>query len=455
MEFAELRDKLLTVADDSIKYAKSLALSSAEAYIYSKSILNISENNGMYESRTGVVQGIGIRAAIGNKVGFASCTGFTPASMKTCVNNAFKIAQKTPENPHFPGFVSANERGIEGKLDPEIIRLTPEDLINQIQKIHNSVDSKDERIKGFSVEAESEWGGYVIATTEGCLQSSLMNAHSGGADVVVAENGLRKTHYDYLVGRTIQDLTPTGANAINKGLNSLNVQNLGGSFTLPMILHPRTAASIFGTVLGRVFNGELFVENRSPIKDKLDSSIASKLLTVIDDGQNPESHRTCAIDAEGTRVTQTSLIEDGVFKSYLFDRKNANAAERMSTSNARRDGTVPFETIPFIAPHKFAITPRSKNLEQIIGTFDKAVYLEGSPHGLHTINTLNGDFSLTSNNAFLVENGSIKTPLNNISISGNFFTVLNDIIAIGADIIPGLGNMDSPTVVVDNINFSG
>jgi PmbA protein len=65
-----------------------------------------------------------------------------------------------------------------------------------------------------------------------------------------------------------------------------------------------------------------------------------------------------------------------------------------------------------------------------------------------------GDFSLISNNAFLIENGEIQHPLENISFSGNFVKALKNITMVGSDIVRTGMYMDAPTIVVDDISFS-
>lgn len=57
MELNEIREKILNIADTTIKYARDLNIPSAEAFVYNSLETSLSENKGKVDSRDGVVQG--------------------------------------------------------------------------------------------------------------------------------------------------------------------------------------------------------------------------------------------------------------------------------------------------------------------------------------------------------------------------------------------------------------
>lgn len=455
MEISELREQLLNVGDQVIKYSRDLNVESAEAFILIRSIIQILENKGKVESRTGIVEGVGIRTAIGKKVGFASCTGFSKDTLKKCIQDSYEIAMKSPDMEKFPGFVSTNENSQEGILDEDILNLTPVDMSNHIKTALKQVDFTDDRIKGLEFRGKVEWGGFSVATTEGCNSASLKTAYFTTCIATVADQNDRKINHDVIFGREIQDSTEIAKKTVERAFRSLGSQSFGKTETLPLILHPRAASAIFGAALPQMVNGDLYVEQRSPLKDKIGEVIASTNFSVVDDGQIPNSLGTKAIDHEGTPVSERKLFTDGKFEGYLFDKKFGKASTFGTTGNAYRGSNLPFENSPMIAPHKLIIQPVAKNLDEIISGYDKAIYLESDPQGLHTMNILSGDFNVTSNDCYLVENGEIKTPLKNMSISGNFYNVLKGIEKIGSDLTPASNFLDSPSIVLKDISFSG
>ena len=78
--------------------------------------------------------------------------------------------------------------------------------------------------------------------------------------------------------------------------------------------------------------------------------------------------------------------------------------------------------------------------------------------GLHSgANTVSGDFSLAAK-GYYIKNGRIERPVNQITIAGNFYSVLKDIEAIGEDLIfaiPDITYIGSPSLKIKNIAVSG
>ena len=89
MVLENIRSELLEVADQVLKYAKDLKIPSAEAYIIKNSLTEIKYSKGKTECRDGMVQGVGIRVAVGKQLGFATCAGFAPESLKFSLENFF------------------------------------------------------------------------------------------------------------------------------------------------------------------------------------------------------------------------------------------------------------------------------------------------------------------------------------------------------------------------------
>jgi PmbA protein len=455
MEIENIRSEILEVADQILKYTKELDVPTAEAYIIKKSLTEIKYSKGKTECRDGMVQGVGIRVAIGKQVGFATCAGFAAESLKSSIANALKIAQNNPEDPRFSGFVSESKSGKEGVLDSEIVQLDTETLISQMADLVKECDIDDQRLVGADLEVGTEWGGYAVATTEGCLASSMHTAHYGTAYAVAMGQGERSTAFGFKVGRKLQDLTGIGTNSIEKAFKHLGSSALDGSVKIPTIWEPLSASMLLSTTFTAGLHGGMVVEKRNPLMDKLNEQIASKDFQLYDDGTNPEKISCETVDAEGTTRRKTEIIKDGVLKNFLFDNFYGPVFGTGSTGNAHRQEPTEYENLPNIQPNKLVIQPGKKNLEEIISGFDEAIYIEGFPMGMGHSNMITGDFSVTATNAYLVKKGEIVHPLKPVSIAGNFFKSLMDLEHIGSDIIDLPFPLESSTLAINNHTTSG
>ena len=67
------------------------------------------------------------------------------------------------------------------------------------------------------------------------------------------------------------------------------------------------------------------------------ASVASPLITVLDDGTMPAKRGSYAYDDEGTPCPKNVLIENGVLKGYMVDKISAMKFDLMATGNGRRE----------------------------------------------------------------------------------------------------------------------
>ena len=64
--------------------------------------------------------------------------------------------------------------------------------------------------------------------------------------------------------------------------------------------------------------------------------VASKGVTVMDDGTIPDRRGSINFDDEGSPSKRNILIEDGVLVNYMQDRQNGRLMGTHSTGNGRR-----------------------------------------------------------------------------------------------------------------------
>ena len=436
MSLEDLRNRILSITDQTLKYAKDLSIPSIEVFVVEQSLTSLTDHQGKVDSRDGIVQGLGIRVAEGKKIGFSSCTGFEKETVKSALKQAYDIAKVSPENPMFNGFVTETKPAKEGKLDPDILEITSKDLIENCNKMNKEVDLTDKRIISGSFGSSVNYSCYAVGTSEGCLASSLTTTFGATSYFVVMEAGDRKTAIDFIQSRKVEPVEGIAPKALNKAFRALGSKDFSGSEILPTVWEPREAAAFLGFAFFNTFSGSAYVEKSNPWMEKLNEKVASKELTVIDDGQKLDTQECQSIDAEGITRQTTTVIENGILKTFLFDKMFGEVAGFASTGNAQRGGPfggTPYENTPSVGLNYALIKQGTKNLDEQIAEIDKGILITGTPIGLFTANPVTGDFSVTCNDTFLILNGEKSHPLKSISIAGNYFKTLNNIRFIGND----------------------
>src|SRR5690606_21544448 len=103
------------------------------------------------------------------------------------------------------------------------------------------------------------------------------------------------------------------------------------------------------------------------------------------------------------------------------------------------------------------IVPGDLPLENLIQQAEGGVFIT-MVAGLHSgLDTVSGDFSVQAQ-GYTIKDGLKDKPVNGITISGNFFDMLNKIIGLGNDLnfgLPGDGHFGSPSILISEASISG
>ena len=211
-----------------------------------------------------------------------------------------------------------------------------------------------------------------------------------------------------------------------------------------------------------------FHSTGSNVKKKINNwlpekKIASKEVSIVDDGLYPYGLQTSPFDDEGNPQQQVELVKNGVFKNFLYDQMYAKQFNADPTGNAIRQRNTLFSV-----DDRYAMRPveQTTNLHFLPGkkSFDKL--LEETKKGIiiYKFSWLNpneqsGNFASEIRNAAYIENGEIATPIKGGIISGNVFDLLQNVSGISnkCEIVSGSTSFSGvmPFVRFDNVQVAG
>lgn len=464
MEFDNLNDELLSAADTGLKYAKSLDSSSEfEIYVFFRNQMTAKIQQGIVSAKDGAVAGTAVRAAKGKRVGFAVASGVEADRIKRAAREALSIiGNVNVEDDRFEGFAQPKGTGKEGHLADDILELGTDNLIKACERIVEDARSVDERAKVVSAEAEAQWGGYAIANTEGVsyVTRGGYNSCDGSVYAIQGEERRGSFHYD-LSRERLFDVQGVGETAAKNAVDLLGAKKLDLTAKMPTIWTPIPAGLYIMSSLAESAVGRPVVDGVSPLCDRIGDTIASKDLTVIDDGQAPEKIATQAIDAEGLPQRRNPIVEKGVLKNFLFDSYFGRAFDLESTGNCSRgEGAfatpTPYEERPTASAKWLEVSPGKKSVEEIVSSIDgKAILIRDFPLGILHSSVATGEFSCVAGSAYLVENRELKGPVEPVSIAGNYYDGFKNLIEIGKDQTVNPYGINTPTLVFDGFSVVG
>lgn len=253
-----------------------------------------------------------------------------------------------------------------------------------------------------------------------------------------------------LASRNLADLDTNliSKEAAQRSLSLLPAKTLA-SGKYSVLIDKEVATDLFGLITN-YFSAKAVDENKSILKNKLGTPIASDRLTIIDDPTQQKGFGYHPFDAEGELTRKTTLVEKGNLKNYLTNLEYAKKMNLPHTASAARSTTSDMQ----ISCSNFIVEKGSHSLDELLKSSEKVIYLT-ELSGFHSgFNEATGDFSLPGQ-GFLYVNGELQHPVDQFVVSGNILTLLNDIVDLGNEYNPPGSSIMTPDLLVKELYFAG
>ena len=198
---------------------------------------------------------------------------------------------------------------------------------------------------------------------------------------------------------------------------------------MPVVLGAGWPGVMLHEAVGHGLEGDFNRKGTSIFSGRVGEQVASKGVTVVDDGTMMDRRGSLTIDDEGTRSQRNILIEDGILKGYMQDRQNARLMGVNPTGNGRRQS---YAHLPM---------PRMTNTFLENGDYDAQEIISSTKKGLYAVNFGGGQVDITSgkfvfsaSEAYLIEDGKIGAPVKGATLIGNGPDAMSKIEMLGNDL---------------------
>jgi PmbA protein len=413
----------LEAASRAVKMALRQGASEAEAYIlrarsYSVAVLA----NKLRDLQSGQDAGIGIRVAIGKRVGFAYATGLTEKSISAAVEAAVKQARVSPEDPHWPGMAhpSSSYPSPAQTYSSDLDSIEPRRLVEEAKSMIDAIS----HIEGAILSR----GAVSTATVERAVANSNgVELHEVGthaavvASVVIKRGGTTTPAiFEFSSDRIrIPSAEDAARRASDKALLCTKRYDIERAGRYTVVLAPGPFSELLSATVLYSLRGDTVVRGRSYFRDKVGETMLSEKLTIVDDALMPGGDRTGKFDGEGVAVGTKKLIERGRVLGFVFDTYWGSRAGKHSTGNAQR-GSYSDPVLPGYT--NVVVEPGGTRLEEMLD--EKMVVVLYRVQGVHTSNPDTGEYSVLANPAIVYSHGEPKGWARGIVVSGNFYLEL-------------------------------
>lgn len=389
---------------------------------------------------------VSLRLAVDGKVASGSTTNLTDEGLDRVVDDTVDLARLRPTDEEWPGVAAvAAVLNIE-RFDEETADVSP---AVRARVVRDFVDAGPElRAAGFcetearqvvfaNTAGQRVGGRYTRVTLDG-IQQSESSAGSGHA------TSLRLSDID---GSVVGDLA---AQRARDGMAPVDVEP--GEYEV--VLSPECVGTI-AVFLGYYgLNAKMHLEGQSFVR--LGEQQFDRRFNYFDDITDPRALGV-PFDTEGTPKRRVALIEAGVTKSLVHDRRTAKRAGVESTGHA-----MPGSEVWGPLPYTVFIGEGEDSVESLIASVDRGLYVSTFNYCRVLDPKSLGVTGLTRNGTFMIENGSVTAAVTNLRFTQSFVGAFGDgrILGIGndgrhADCEFGAGMVHAPSMRLAGWNFTG
>ena len=429
-------------ADKCVREVEKLS-DNWEIFIANSETIEVESKNDILSfAKQEIEKGVGIRIIKDNKIGFAYTTDLDKIyeTAQKALDNA-KL-NKLDENYEFAHVEKVTD--VKGTYDARYDDLSLDECCKFLENIIERTKDNDCNVTsaGFSASKGEE----LIINSNGVSIYDKGTGFSGGLSVYIEKDGQYAASYDYNSSRHLdleyEKLTDDACKLVHDSLNPKTIETKN----CDVILDYYAASGLLSTFI-QGFNSENVLRGRSILHDKINTEITDSNLTIIDNPLLENAMGTSKCDGEGTASKKTTLVEDGVLKSFLYDIYTANKSGCESTSNGYRAS---YLTTPDVSPSNLELKfKNSIGLDEI----DSGI-ITTNVLGAHTANPISGDFSVELSNAFTVENGEITDGVKKAMISGNIYELMKKCESIESE-IKQKGSFIIPKIMIHDLKVIG
>ncbi len=323
---------------------------------------------------------------------------------------------------------------------PEILQV----MINNTDKYQDILVVNSEGV--YATDVRTNMRMYVSCVASDGKEKQSGKAQFGG-----------NTGYELFEDYDFEDL---GRRAAKQAVAMLHADYIKGG-RMTVVIHNGFGGVILHEACVHSLEATSVAKNCSVFCGKLGEKIASDIVTAVDDGTLKNYWGSMNVDDEGRKTQRNVLIEKGVLKSYLVDRKNSKKMNHPTTGSGRRQS------------YKFLPTSRMTNtffengdstFEEIIANTEYGLFAKSMGGG--SVQPATGEFNFVVDEGYLIENGRITRPVKGATLVGSGAEVLKNIDMIANNLTTDHGmcgsasgsiptDVGEPTIRVQNITVGG
>ena len=200
----------------------------------------------------------------------------------------------------------------------------------------------------------------------------------------------------------------------------------GGEYTV--VLDPVLAGVFVHEAFGHLSESDhIYEDDRLKEIMTLGRKFGGKHINITDGAAVPGLRGSYAYDDEGTPAQRTPLIRDGVLVGRLHSRETAAKMGEQPTGNAR---AINYNFPPIVRMTNTFIERGETSFQDMIADVPNGLYVKNWYGGTTSMEM----FTFSAGEAYRIRNGKVEELVRPVQLTGNLFTTMENLDAIGDDL---------------------
>jgi PmbA protein len=365
-----------------------------------------------------------LRVVRDGKVGCAVTNRTDDESLRDTARRAAEAADSAPRDPGYPGLQPRAQVPDVAGFDEETAALSPEE---QAAAAAQAIEaSPDYGLYGYFTSGVTE---IAVASSTGHGVSQRMT----DASVLAIAAADDSSGYAEATSWRAGDLDPAACarEAAEKATRTRGAVEIEPG-THAAILEPYAFSELLWYFGFSSLGALSYLEGRSYLSGRLGEQLFDERFTLVDDGLDPLGMPK-AFDLEGVPKQPVTIVEDGIAKDVVWDRRTAKRAGdgHESTGHALQAPAQGFGPLPLNLSVRGGDVPAA-GLPERVGD---GIYVTRL-HYLGVVDPREGIITgMTRDGTFKIEDGKVTKPLVNLRFTTSFPKLVEGILGLSEEVV--------------------
>jgi len=387
------------------------------------------KNGILEESSRNFSKGIGTRILSNGAWGFTRTNITDFQSIQSSIVDAQKLAKAASSYQtrkiQLPRSPPIND-SVKLKCQKPIENFSPNEIVKLLQSISSGVSDYLPELKNISINLLGLTDKKFFLSSEGSRIEEEFTKIQLKIDLLLKKYDSRvpfSETYGHTGGMELFDINQPDSiveNLVTEVKPLLEAESCPAGL-FKVVIQPSLCATLLHEAIGHPLEADLAMAGGGFNEALIGSTVSSELVTIYDSGSIEHGLGYFTYDDEGIKCNPTTLIENGILKSYMHDRTSASIMGTEPTGNAHAwDFSVP----PMIRQTNIGMKAGDYSLEELIEDIKHGFVLDGTFGGMANSN---GDFTFGFQRAFQIKQRNIEKVHLGANVSGNAIGVFKTI----------------------------